>query len=254
MIIHRHLGIHRPTFGPHRRAAAVGDPGAVTAAGALITSLADLVLPACCAGCGRPGAVLCRRCRPCGVPLSVTAPAVPGLPVLAAGSYSHALRAALLAYKERGRRELARPLAAVLSGAVAAAQDAATVAVLAPVLVPVPSTRAAARARGGDHVLRLARIAAQSSGGPVLPALRLRRMTRDSAHLNVAERLVNIGGAMSAAPPPPGGPTRALIVDDIITSGATIAEATRALGEAGWSVLGAAVVAATPRTGRARRA
>jgi predicted amidophosphoribosyltransferase len=76
--------------------------------------------------------------------------------------------------------------------------------------------------------------------------LALCRPVADSAGLGVAARRANLDHAMVAGPPPrPGAP--AVLVDDIVTSGATIAEAARALRAAGWQVSGAAVVAATPR-------
>ena len=77
---------------------------------ALAAAFADLVLPRCCIGCERPGRALCAGCAP-HAPLRVDAA---GLPVVAAGSYGGALRAALIAYKERGRRDLAASLGKLL--------------------------------------------------------------------------------------------------------------------------------------------
>ena len=114
------------------------------------------------------------------------------------------------------------------------------------VLVPVPSTRAAAAARGGDHVLRLARRAGAATGRPAVRALTLCRAVADSAGLDTAQRAVNLAGAMAAARPVRSG-APAIVVDDITTTGATLREAQRALRAAGWTVRGAAVVAATPR-------
>src|SRR5207302_10833979 len=115
-----------------------------------------------------------------------------------------------------------------------------------PVLVPVPSARATVRRRGGDHVLRLARAAASPLGARVVSPLRITRAVRDSAGLGASERFANLGGAMSAAAPA-APETAVVVVDDIVTSGATLAEAVRALRASGWLVTGAAVVAATPR-------
>lgn len=204
----------------------------------MLQRLVDLVLPRRCAGCGSVGELLCSRCVP-GAPLTVPLPA--GMATVAAGVYERGLRAALLAYKEGGRRDAAGPLARLLAGAIAG------VATAGAVLVPVPSTRAAARRRGGDHVLRLARVAGRSAGLPVVPALRIARPLRDSAGLGAHARAENVAGAM-AARAAPGGAV-AILIDDIVTSGATLAEALRALRAAGWPVQGAAVVAATPRRG-----
>jgi predicted amidophosphoribosyltransferase len=196
----------------------------------MLAALADLVLPVHCGGCGAPGVLLCRTC---GVARPVRV-ALDGLPVVAAAPYADGLRAALIAYKERGRRDLARPLAALLAISLGLIDcpDAR--------LVPVPSSAAARRERGGDHVVRLARRCGRTS-----TPLRLGRSVRDSAGLDIAARAANLAGAMRADGP--RGSPRAVLVDDIVTTGATLLEAARALRAAGWTVPGAVVVAATAR-------
>src|SRR5256714_9100698 len=128
--------------------------------------LTDLVLPGTCAGCGRsaPGA-LCPECVAVldGLrrhPVRPT-PAPAGLPAcVALGAYDGALREVLLAYKERGRHVLARPLGDWLAAVVAVGVRQAGHAGGAPVLlVPVPGTPAAARGRYGDPMRRPARTA-----------------------------------------------------------------------------------------------
>lgn len=203
----------------------------------LLGPLADLVLPRGCLGCGRAGAVLCATCLPHGPPAVLDV----GLPVLAAAPYDGAVRAALLAYKERGRRDLAGCLAGLLARSIGPAPA---------LLVPVPSSRAAVRSRGGDHLLRLARVAARRTGGQVATPLRLTRDVHDSAGLGASARSANLAGAMAAAPPRVAG--EAVLVDDIVTTGATLREASRALSAAGWRVRAAGVVAATGRHGAAR--
>jgi predicted amidophosphoribosyltransferase len=97
--------------------------------------------------------------------------------------------------------------------------------------------------------LRLARRAAVVSGVRVAPGvLRLDRVVRDSAGLGRRERERNLRGALRArAPTATAGARRVVVVDDIVTTGATLREAVRALRSAGWDVAGAAVVAGTPR-------
>jgi predicted amidophosphoribosyltransferase len=208
-----------------------------------IAALLDLVLPRRCVGCGSALGPLCPSCLPAG-PLLRSGPA--GASTTAAAAYDGAVRAALLAYKERGRRDLAGPLGALLLRAVQAAVEAGRAPPRRIVLVPVPSARSVATARGGDHVLRLARRAAAASGVRVVTgALTLTRSVRDSAGLGCAERSVNLANAMAARPAMPG--VAAVVVDDIVTTGATLREARRALAAAGWPVTGSAVVAATQR-------
>lgn len=205
-------------------------------------ALVDLVLPRRCVGCGSTLGVLCPGCVPSASPHLAAAD------TWAAASYDGALRAALLAYKERGRRDLAGPLASLLTNSVQAVLAAERSPPTGVLLVPVPSARAIAAARGGNHVLRLARRAATQCGMRVAAdSLVLVRGVRDSAGLDSRARSANLAGAMRARPPLAG--RSAVLVDDIVTTGATLREARRALRAAGWSVRAAAVVAATPRRG-----
>jgi len=203
----------------------------------VVAELVDLVLPSHCVVCDRPGPVWCSACRPdsrCEVIEHAHEP-----PVHAAAEYAGELRTALLNYKERGARSLAGPLADYLAGAVESARSASVDGGL-PVLVPVPSSRAAARQRGGDHVGRLARLVARQLQLEVLPALRLTGRVRDSAGLSVEQRANNLNHRMRAEPATGAGSV--IVLDDILTTGATLIEACRALRAAGWQVSAGAVI------------
>jgi predicted amidophosphoribosyltransferase len=220
----------------------------------LLTALLDLVVPQSCAGCAVAGH---RLCGPCAMTLAAVAahpigrtapsPVPPGFPTAAAAAarYDGVVRGALVAHKEKGRLGLARPLGRALAAAVAELDPPAGV-----LLVPVPSARAAVRARGHDHARRLAATAAREltrAGRPARAAALLRpgRAVADQAGLDSSARAVNLHGALVAARPLAGWSV--VIVDDLVTSGATLAEAVRAAVAAGAFVHGAATVAATQR-------
>jgi predicted amidophosphoribosyltransferase len=231
--------------------------------GSVVAALADLVLPRTCAGCALPGAVLCRRCAALLTrPRLATPRRVPWdlPPTVAAGAYVGPVRPAVIAFKERGRAELARPLGTALALAVAAVSRAVPERRGPLLLVPVPSSRAALRTRGRDHVRELTRHAVAELRAAGLPAsearlLRRRGRVEDSAGLSAAQRRANLAGTFLVGPrrPLPGPGALLVLVDDVVTSGATLAEAAGALAGAvppGALPVVAAVVAATPRTGR----
>lgn len=175
------------------------------------------------------------------------------LPVVAAGRYEGRLKSILIAAKERGALGLLPTLGERLAVAVAIGASAGwTQGRL--LLVPVPSVPASVAERGLDFTAALARIAAarlSSAGVPTSLARGLRQVRRpaDQAGLGVLARQVNLAGAFTAARLPPG---QVIVIDDIVTTGASLAEATRALAAAGRPALGAATVAATMRSGGLR--
>lgn len=210
----------------------------------MLADLIDLVLPRQCAGCDAPGRTLCPDCAALLVHPRAHRPdpCPPGLPPLvAAAPYLGPVRAALLAHKEDGRLGLARPLGRALGAAVVHLGEDA-------LLVPVPSSRAAVRQRGHDHARRIAAAAARSTGLRSRPLLLQARRTADQAGLGAAQRAENLRAALRARGRLDG--LAVVLVDDVVTTGATLAEAARALQAAGADVRGCAVVAATQRRGR----
>ena len=214
----------------------------------VLDALLDLVLPRACVGCGDAGRALCWACRSLLAAPPVgrvrPSPCPPGLPpVRALAAYDGVLKRLLLAHKERGQLGLTEPLGAAVARVVRGFGPEPVV------LCPAPSSRAAVRARGYDHTGRLARVAAsvlrrEGTAAEVRRLLSPARVVKDQAGLTSAERATNLHGALRARA---GSGVRVVVVDDVMTTGATLVEATRALVTAGHHVAGAAVLGATSR-------
>lgn len=146
-------------------------------------------------------------------------------------------------------------LASRLAAAVEVLLQSAGSPANAVVLVPVPSAPAAVRDRGFDATWALAKRAARmlQRQMPVRSGrlLRQARPMRDQAGLNADQRATNLQGAFRAATVVPG--QLVIVVDDVVTTGSSLTEATRALREGGHRVVGAATVAATRREWPVRR-
>ncbi|GGL08718.1 ComF family protein [Nocardia jinanensis] len=153
------------------------------------------------------------------------------MPCWALSRYRGPARQAVLAAKERNRRDLARPLGLALAAGLAELRDPDRPLIL----VPSPSRSAAARRRGGDPVLRCAWIAARSLRScQVLPCLRVWWGVRDSAGLTARERDRNLRGRVNVVPfPGHAANAQVVLVDDVLTTGATVSACARALVAAG---------------------
>ncbi len=191
----------------------------------------DLVLPLSCGGCGAPSTRWCDACagdlavRP-DEPHLITPRLDPGVPVFSLGRYAGSRREAIVALKERGRADLVHPLAAALRAGLAHLLTWGVVD--APLtVVAAPTRRWAARRRGGDPVIRMARAAVAGHPGiAVVAALRTRPFVVDSVGLSSADRQRNIAGRVKIVKPVAG---EVVVVDDIVTTGATACESVRLL-------------------------
>ncbi|GAA3768093.1 phosphoribosyltransferase family protein [Microbacterium kribbense] len=202
------------------------------------------MFPVACAGCGALDATLCVPCERMLQP-DVRRRIVAGIQVCSGLDFDGVPARVLRALKADGRTGLARALAPALAAAVAAAGSPGPEPLL---VVPVPTSRAAMRRRG----YRVTELLARRAGVHTIRALTSVRATADQRGLSALARAGNVAGSMRAAR---GAPAQlagrsVLLVDDVVTTGATLGEAARALRAAGAVVTGAATVAATARRHR----
>jgi ComF family protein len=209
--------------------------------------------PVDCAGCGRADRSLCLECYDELEPAITPRALQQGTIVYTALRYQGVVRQAILALKEEGRTDVARALAKPFGTAIAKAVTAsANVAPDgAPIeLIAVPTSRSAWRRRGYDPVALLGRRAGYDLARELRPA----RTTAAQKSLDLSGRARNVEGSLVARRSLSG--RRFVLLDDVLTTGSTFAEASRAISDAGGTVVAGAALAFTPRvfaeTSRAR--
>ena len=218
-------------------------------AGHIAGRVLDLAFPAACVGCGHEGEPLCAACgseltrrrgTPAGVPIGM--PSDVPLPLVQlewCAPFGGVVRNALHALKYAGERRLAAPLGA----AVAARWREAGIGGDLLVHVPVHDGRRAAR--GYDQAELIARAAAVALGMPAAPALRRERATTPQFELGRDRRAANVAAAFSADPAWWGAIADrwVVLVDDVVTTGATLVACADALLDAGAVAVSALTVA-----------
>ena len=195
----------------------------------MLQQIVDFVFPPQCGGCDTLGSGACETCVPRGDLLHVRFSAVS---VTALGPYEDGLRRAVLALKN-GRRDVARAFAERL-GEIARRGE---------VLIPVPTTAARRRERGFDGCELIARTIAQSGGARALPGLvqiagdKQRGRGRE-ARLAARGRFVWRGAPLAGY--------RVTLLDDVVTTGATLEDCVHTLRAAGAEIHRAIAIAVTP--------
>lgn len=204
-----------------------------------MAGLLDLLVPPSCPGCDEEGALVCRRCRrhlgarldaPAGLPLGLPGDLPAGLAQLEwCAPFTGPTRAAIHELKYAANRRLAEPLGELLAARWRRAAQGGEV------LVPIPVHAARLRERGYDQAMLLAEAAGARLGLPVVPALLRGRATAAMHALGREARSVNVGTAFSVQS---ASVSRIrgrwiVLVDDVVTTGSSMAAGAAALLAAG---------------------
>jgi ComF family protein len=217
------------------------------AVGSVADRALDLALPPTCAGCNREGSLLCRECRPA---LDVRLKAVPGVPVglpadLPApllqlewcAPFTGVTRRAVHRLKYSGERRLAGPLGQAIANRWRVAGAGGDV------LVPVPASADRIRERGYDQAVLIARVAGRHLQLPVVEAVRRAHDTMAQFDLDRADRGANVRDAFDVVAADQIRGRWVVLVDDIVTTGATLAACAEALLREGATAVSAVTVA-----------
>ena len=195
-------------------------------------SSCTMIFTTSCAGCRQPGVTLCRRCR---FSLASTAPQV-NQGVAAAMPFDGVARQAVLSLKFRNRRAVARELARLMLRRLHLAARGPF-----DLVTWAPTSPAHTRARGYDQAELLARAVARELG---VPCRRLLYRTHDVAQTG-RSRVERLDGPRFAARAPRRR-LRVLLVDDVVTTGATLGAARHSLLAAGVHEVVCVAAASTP--------
>ena len=206
-------------------------------------SLAELIFPSRCIGCSQLGISICSICRKNWHPhiyhrtLNVLGGSYP---VISAIEYSPIASRVLLRAKEANQGAADQ----LLINAIAHSLRYFVKKYGAGNLVAIPSRRSATRKRGRDFMQEITKSVATIEPLNTLEILQHQRAVKDQSRLNSQQRTSNIAGAFSTSINlsklvGPGNTGPLIIVDDLVTTGATLAEAIRALRTTGFTVIGA---------------
>ena len=197
-------------------------------------ALQELIFPVRCLGCSALGLSICSSCRRSWHPhiFRTVSRSAPYFPIYSSIEYSPIAGKVLLAAKERGLIQADELILHALKRSLFhCVQDEGV-----GMLIPIPSRPSVARLRGRQFILELSRQLTASTHLPTFENLTHTRKVRDQSSLDAKARIENLAGSMKAMRYLSG---KAILIDDLVTTGATLAEAARALREQGIEVVAA---------------
>jgi ComF family protein len=208
-----------------------------------LNPLLDLVYPKKCPGCHIPSINICVDCKSFwqGPPVTIVLDQNK-VPVISVAQYRNEVRSVLLAYKENGERESGKVLTeALIRARLEIVRDSICT------LVPIPSNPKSIRRRGRDFLMDLCTQVSIQSGDNVLSLFAVNRNVKDQSKLDEKQRSQNLVGAFDCNSKNLNLALRSpvILVDDLLTTGATLREAVRALGQRGVVPIGAITAAHT---------
>lgn len=198
----------------------------------IVESFGQLLFPIRCYGCGAIGISICSLCRTEWSP-HLYSLSVGRMPVHSSILYSPIASKIVLAAKENGLRGADTLIVESIMNVLVRTQlDIAHVC-----LVPIPSSALARRRRGRSFIVDIVNRVSLELSVPMSNSLELTRKVRDQSGLHAKARAVNMEGAfaLKVGAYPRGN---LILVDDVVTTGATLREAARALTSQGLHVLG----------------
>jgi len=203
-----------------------------------LLALSELIFPSRCLGCRQLGIGICSMCRASWHPhIYRTSIAADGFsfPVYSAVAYSLVAQKVLLGAKESALRDADQLLLQALSHSLAYFYSEVGIADL----VPIPSRKTNTRKRGRDFILEQTSALSRSPHVQVRAILSHSRKVKDQTTLNSQSREKNLSQSMRCANLEDSSNIPVILIDDLVTSGATLREAGRALHGAGYVVIGA---------------
>ncbi|MFM8447603.1 MAG: ComF family protein [Candidatus Nanopelagicaceae bacterium] len=198
----------------------------------MLAPLKELLFPVHCFGCRAIGIEVCSKCRKFWNP-HFYVQTIEELKIYSAIRYSPVARSILLGAKENSYA-IADEL--MIDALLNCLHRLPSQVLRKATLIPIPGSKRAIRKRGRDFIFDLTKEVSLRSGVPMVSGIYIERRLLDQSGLSAVDRKRNISGAFTFDKTVQKIDGEILLVDDLVTTGATLLEAKRALNKSGFSV------------------